>query len=249
MAREPAPSRRDRNLRSLARRLLPVFALAVVGCLVMTGVLGQARTGLAPQGRPAKGIVALPGAPRGGTGKNAAAGSATTTAATTDGLSTRVGAVPGASSPGQSRWPQQAGQAHGASAMSARPVSPMPVVVAKPVIAPELVAGERPVPAARPVITARPLSPTAHDGSRLGRLHQADVLVVAPRSLPARLLASIRGMNGVVAAVPVDAGRIKIDGVFVNVLGVNPARFRSFAAGPTARSAMLWQNIAAGGMA
>jgi len=125
----------------------------------------------------------------------------------------------------------------------------MPVVVAKPVIAPELAAGERPVSAARPVITARPLSPTAHNRTRLRTLHQADVLVVAPRSLPARLLASIRAMNGVVAAVPVDAGRIKIDGVFVNILGVNPVKFRSFAAGPTAHSAMLWQNIAAGGMA
>ncbi len=51
------------------------------------------------------------------------------------------------------------------------------------------------------------------------------------------------------AAVPVDAGRVKVNGVFVNVLGVNPEAFRPFAAGPTARSARLWQNVAAGGMA
>ncbi len=56
-------------------------------------------------------------------------------------------------------------------------------------------------------------------------------------------------MRGVLAAIPVDAGRVKVNGVFVNVLGVNPAAFRPFAAGPTARSATLWQNVAAGGMA
>ncbi len=37
--------------------------------------------------------------------------------------------------------------------------------------------------------------------------------------------------------------------VFVNVLGVKPATFRPFAARPTARSAALWQNVTAGGMA
>jgi cell wall-associated NlpC family hydrolase len=116
-------------------------------------------------------------------------------------------------------------------------------------IAAEPAVDARPAMAPKPVITARPLSQLARTGIHLGPLHQADVLVVASASLPARLLASIRAMNGVVAAVQVDAGRIKVDGVFVNVLGVNPVRFRSFAARPTAQSAMLWQNIAAGGMA
>jgi cell wall-associated NlpC family hydrolase len=40
-----------------------------------------------------------------------------------------------------------------------------------------------------------------------------------------------------------------VNGVFVNVLGVDPAGFRPFAAKPTARSDALWQNVAAGGMA
>ena len=85
--------------------------------------------------------------------------------------------------------------------------------------------------------------------AKLTRLLQADVLMVAGKSLPAALLARLRHVNGVAAAVPVDAGRIKVNGVFVNVLGVNPATFRPFAAGPTARSAALWRNVAAGGMA
>jgi hypothetical protein len=56
-------------------------------------------------------------------------------------------------------------------------------------------------------------------------------------------------LRGVLAAVPVDAGRVRVNGVFVNVLGVDPAGFRPFAAKPTARSDALWQNVAAGGMA
>ncbi len=98
-------------------------------------------------------------------------------------------------------------------------------------------------------IAASPLPSASKDASSLGRLFPADVLVVGPRTLPGALLARIRHLPGVVAAVPVDAGRIQVDGVFVNVLGVDPAAFRRFAPRPTARSAMLWQNIGAGGIA
>ncbi len=83
----------------------------------------------------------------------------------------------------------------------------------------------------------------------LSRLLQADVLVVAGQSLPAALVRALRRLGGVAAAVPVDAGRVRVNGVFVNVLGVKPATFRPFAARPTARSAALWQNVTAGGMA
>jgi len=99
------------------------------------------------------------------------------------------------------------------------------------------------------VVAATPLRPAAGKGHQVSRLYPADVLVVAPRSLPAGLLAGIRAMNGVEAAVPVSAGRIRVNGVFVNVLGVNPVTFRPFAAKPTARSTRLWQNVAAGGVA
>ncbi|HET9897783.1 MAG TPA: C40 family peptidase [Streptosporangiaceae bacterium] len=81
------------------------------------------------------------------------------------------------------------------------------------------------------------------------RLLPADVLVVSQASLSAKALKRLGQLPGVVAAVPVDAGRIKVNGVFVNVLGVNPTTFRPFAARPTAGSTTLWDNIAAGGMA
>ncbi|HXP20832.1 MAG TPA: C40 family peptidase [Streptosporangiaceae bacterium] len=114
-------------------------------------------------------------------------------------------------------------------------------------------AGQQPAgswPASTSAVAAKPLPyPAGSSFPTLNRLLQPDLLVVAPGVLPASLLASIRKLGGVVAAVPVDAGRIRVNGVFVNVLGVSPSAFRPFAARPTARSATLWQNIAAGGMA
>jgi peptidoglycan DL-endopeptidase CwlO len=102
-------------------------------------------------------------------------------------------------------------------------------------------------------VKAKPLPTTgkdkAADAKKRVKLLAADVLVVDPTSLPAKAIRRIAGLRGVAAAVPVAAGRIKVDGVFVNVLGVNPTAFRPFAAKPTAGSATLWNNIAAGGMA
>jgi len=83
----------------------------------------------------------------------------------------------------------------------------------------------------------------------LRRLLQADVLVVAPTSLPRGAAAQIRKLPGVVAAQPIDAATIKVNGKFVAMLGVNPSAFRSFAAKPTAVSSRLWQSVADGRVA
>jgi cell wall-associated NlpC family hydrolase len=83
----------------------------------------------------------------------------------------------------------------------------------------------------------------------LRRLLQADVMVVAPSALPPGAAALIRKLPGVVAAQPVDAATIKVDGKYVAMLGVNPSAFRGFAARPTARSDRLWQSVASGRVA
>jgi peptidoglycan DL-endopeptidase CwlO len=98
-------------------------------------------------------------------------------------------------------------------------------------------------------VAARRL-PSAHKNvPKVIRLLPADVLVVNSTALRASVVRHLRRLAGIIDAVPVDAGRIKVNGVFVNVLGVNPATFRPFAAKPTAGSTTLWENIAAGGMA
>lgn len=84
---------------------------------------------------------------------------------------------------------------------------------------------------------------------RLGKLHPADLLVVAPSSLQATSLSAIRKLPGVTAANQLDAARIKVNGGLVATLGVSPSTFREFAAKPTAKSTVLWQNVADGGIA
>jgi len=83
----------------------------------------------------------------------------------------------------------------------------------------------------------------------LRRMLQADVLVVAPTSLPRGAAALVRKLPGVVAAQSVDAATIQVNGKYVAMLGVNPSAFRGFAARPTAVSSRLWQSVADGRVA
>jgi cell wall-associated NlpC family hydrolase len=93
--------------------------------------------------------------------------------------------------------------------------------------------------AARRVVTVAPLN----------GLRQADLLVVAPFSLSGRVLAKVAGQPGVTGAVPIEAAKVKINGVYTAVLGVDPSTFRGYAAGPTAASNPLWRGVANGGIA
>jgi peptidoglycan DL-endopeptidase CwlO len=83
----------------------------------------------------------------------------------------------------------------------------------------------------------------------LSRLRPADLLIVAPATLPAATVSAIRKLSGVAAANVLDAARIQVNGGYVATLGVNPSTFRDFTAKPTAKSTVLWQNVAAGGVA
>jgi peptidoglycan DL-endopeptidase CwlO len=85
--------------------------------------------------------------------------------------------------------------------------------------------------------------------SPLGTLRPADLLVVAPATLPPGTMSAIAKLPGVAAANLLDAARIQVNGGYVATLGVDPSTFREFAAKPTAKSTELWQNVAAGGIA
>jgi cell wall-associated NlpC family hydrolase len=87
------------------------------------------------------------------------------------------------------------------------------------------------------------------DVAPVGKLMRVDILVVSHDALPAKAAAKVARLSGVQAARAVDAARIQVNGKFVAMLGVDPSTFRDFAAGPTARSSQLWQNVAAGGIA
>ena len=81
------------------------------------------------------------------------------------------------------------------------------------------------------------------------KLLRADVMVVAQQALPVKDVARVARLRGVAAARAVDAARVRVNGTFAAVLGVDPATFRAFAAGPTASSSSLWSNVAAGAIA
>jgi peptidoglycan DL-endopeptidase CwlO len=83
----------------------------------------------------------------------------------------------------------------------------------------------------------------------LRKLVPADLLVVAPRTLPGGDLAAVRRLRGVTEAELLEAARIKVGDGSVPVLGVDPATFRAFAAAPTARATRLWQSVADGAIA
>jgi cell wall-associated NlpC family hydrolase len=99
-------------------------------------------------------------------------------------------------------------------------------------------------PLAVPV--AKALGPSV---APLRGLKQASLLVVAPFSLSPRVLAAVARLPGVTGAEPIEAAKIKINGAFTAILGVNPSRFRGYAAKSMAASDRLWQGIDAGGMA
>src|ERR1700744_2123551 len=79
-------------------------------------------------------------------------------------------------------------------------------------------------------------------------LLQADMMVVASTSLPSGTLPRIRKLPGVTAAQSLEAAKIKLNGKFTAVLGVNPSTFRGYAAKKTAAADKLWQGVAAGGV-
>ena len=136
---------------------------------------------------------------------------------------------------------------------------PAPVKSASPVVpmlggTADSAAQPIPVPVARASVTARkstrPGPATGSDPvAPLRGLKQADLLVVAPFSLSRQVLAAVSRQPGVTGAEPIEAAKIKINGAFAAVLGVDPSTFRGYAARSMATSDPLWQGVAGGGVA
>jgi peptidoglycan DL-endopeptidase CwlO len=80
-------------------------------------------------------------------------------------------------------------------------------------------------------------------------LRQADFFIVSATSLPSGVLAGVLRQRGVTAAESIEAARLRINGAYAAVLGVDPSSFRSYAERPTAASNALWGGVANGGIA
>jgi cell wall-associated NlpC family hydrolase len=120
-----------------------------------------------------------------------------------------------------------------------------PVIAGVPLT---LEAGARPLPdSSVPAVTA-----TGKRESTVAPLRgsvQADLLIVAPFSLPRGLLTAVSRLPGMVAAERIEAVRMRVNGSDTAVVGVDPGKFRSFAARPTGAANALWQGVADGGIA
>jgi len=105
------------------------------------------------------------------------------------------------------------------------------------------------IPVARASVAASTSSRSGKSVSPLRGLKQADLLVVAPFSLSRHVRAAVARQSGVTGTEPIEAAKIKVNGAYAAVLGVNPSSFRGYAAPSAAASGKLWQGVANGGMA
>jgi cell wall-associated NlpC family hydrolase len=110
-------------------------------------------------------------------------------------------------------------------------------------------AGARLLPGSSVQASSLASDPHAPSVAPLHRTLQADLLIVAPFSLPDSLTAAIGRIPGVVATERIEAVRMSVNGTSTAVLGVDPSVFREFAARPTGRSNALWRGVAGGGIA
>ncbi|MBO2530847.1 MAG: C40 family peptidase [Thermobifida fusca] len=101
-------------------------------------------------------------------------------------------------------------------------------------------------------------SPPVADADRLERTirvapfdepRSREYFAVSAVSLDRELIDKVREIDGVRSVEVVDAARIKVDGVTMSVLGVNPSTFRNYAPLPSAKSDEIWQGIAEGRIA
>jgi cell wall-associated NlpC family hydrolase len=83
----------------------------------------------------------------------------------------------------------------------------------------------------------------------LRTLRQADLLIVSSTSLSTAVLNGVLHHSGVTSAELIEAVRMRINGTYTAVLGVNPSVFRSYAERPTASSNALWDGVADGDVA
>jgi len=103
--------------------------------------------------------------------------------------------------------------------------------------------GVLPGPAGQDPATA---GPKAANGAPLSRIIIPDLLIVAPSGLTAAQVAGLRRIGGVRSMITFDGAEISIAGRPASVIGVSPARFRSWVPLATGADQRLWTALASG---
>lgn len=102
-------------------------------------------------------------------------------------------------------------------------------------------------PAAGGSLPAPSLSQVAASTTQLHRSILPDVFAILPQGISASQLTRLRGLKHVRGAIAVDGGAVRLGGQLVNVIGVNPAQFRSWTPPQTADLQGAWTALTAGG--
>jgi hypothetical protein len=96
-------------------------------------------------------------------------------------------------------------------------------------------------------------APGSSAGARSGsagappqQLFVPDLIAAVPNGISSAQLAKITKLHTVQAVLPVDGGKVTINGKSANVLGVSPQAFRSWTPLSTANSAAVWSDLRKG---
>jgi Transglycosylase SLT domain len=99
---------------------------------------------------------------------------------------------------------------------------------------------------AAPGNQAAQMTASGPGGNARQQLYVPDLIAAVPSGITASQLAAISKLSGVQAVLPVDGGKVKVNGQSANVLGVSPQAFRSWTSLSTAGSAAIWSNLGKG---
>ena len=127
-------------------------------------------------------------------------------------------------------------QAAGAAAVSAAGGIPSSHVSSASV--PDLVPGATP--------SGSPGSAGASAGTRQQLV--PDLIAAVPGGITSAQVASIEKLSGVAAVLPVDGGKVRVNGHWADLLGVSPQAFRPWTPLATAASAAVWSDLSQGAL-
>jgi hypothetical protein len=100
------------------------------------------------------------------------------------------------------------------------------------------------VPEAVP--TSGPTSSPGPSGSAPRQQFVPDLIAAVPGGITPAQLAKIRKLGGVAAVLPVDGGKVTVNGQSADVLGVSPQAFRPWTPLAAAASATVWSDLSHG---
>jgi hypothetical protein len=99
---------------------------------------------------------------------------------------------------------------------------------------------------ALPASVPKSLTTPGSAGAPPRQLLVPDLIAAVPAGITSAQLAKIRKLPGVMAVLPVDGGKVTVNGESADVLGVSPQAFRSWTPPQTAAAAAVWTDLAKG---